>query len=88
MYSNSELDMIKKNSSCSATASKPLAHGANAQMDRFVKCPAINWLLHLRFLQRIISALGMWVLLGSFFMFFNLYQLDVQNETCVALANL
>jgi len=36
--------MIKKYSFRSATASKPSAHGVNTQMDRFVKCPAINWL--------------------------------------------
>jgi hypothetical protein len=31
---------------------------------------------------------GMWVLVGSFFMFSDFYQLDLQNKTCVALADL
>ena len=30
---------------------------------------------------------GMWVLFGFYFMFSNLYQLDLHNKTCVALAN-
>ena len=30
----------------------------------------------------------MWVLLGSFFMFSNLYPIDLQNGTCVAIENL
>ena len=30
----------------------------------------------------------MWVLFGSFFMFSDLYQLDLHNKTCVASTNL
>ena len=31
---------------------------------------------------------GRWVLFSTFFMFFSFYQIDLQNETCVALAHL
>ena len=32
--------------------------------------------------------ISMWVLFGSFFMFSNFYQLDLHNETRVAITNL
>jgi hypothetical protein len=49
---------------------------------------------HLKILQRQLEShkisivKGMWVLFGSFFIFSNLYQLELHKQTLGALANL